>query len=215
MSADATQKDMSTVENTKSSKWVSYVIEGAILALALALVLVLRFAVYLPALVVSQSMERTLLVDDRVLIDHRESLHGTWRRGDIVLFAAPSTWEDEPTGDVPIEDREQLIKRVIGLPGEKVDVLADQVWINGKLLSEKYIKPTPVAQLRAGEQIQPRPVSVVLGASQYFVMGDNRGDSEDSRIRGPISDQDMLGRAVRVFWPLGRAGGLALPDYKQ
>jgi signal peptidase I len=206
---------MSTVENTKSSKWVSYVIEGAILVLALVLVLAIRFYVYQPAMVISQSMERTLLVDDRLLIDHRASLHGTWRRGDIVLFAAPPSWYDEPSGDVPVEDRDQLLKRVIGLPGEKVDVFEDEVWINGKLLAENYIKPTPIADLRAGSQTQPRPVSVTLGAGQYFVMGDNRGNSEDSRIRGPIGDRDILGRAVRVFWPLGRAGGLAIPDDKQ
>jgi signal peptidase I len=202
---------MNTVENTKSSKWVVYLIEGAILVLALVLVLAIRFAVYEPALVISRSMEPALLVGDRLLLDHRYSLRGTWRRGDIVLFAAPNSWNDQPSEDVPVEDRDQLIKRIIGLPGEKVDVFADQVWINGRLLTESYIKPPAP---RSGADIQqPRPISVTLGTGQYFVMGDNRDNSEDSRLRGPIGDQDIVGRGVRVFWPLGRAGGLSLPDY--
>ncbi|HEX8236777.1 MAG TPA: signal peptidase I [Abditibacteriaceae bacterium] len=204
---------MSTVHSTKSSKLVAYLIEGAILVLALVLVLAIRFAVYEPALVISRSMEPSLLIDDRLLIDHRNSLHGTWRRGDIVLFAAPNSWNNEPSEDVPVEDRDQLIKRIIGLPGEKVDVFADQVWINGRLLAESYIKPSAP---RPGEDIQQlRPISVTLGTGQYFVMGDNRGNSEDSRIRGPIGDRDIIGRAVRVFWPWGRSGGLTVPDYKQ
>lgn len=203
---------MSTSENAKSSKWVSYLIEGGILVLALVLVLVIRLAVYEPALVISKSMEPSLLVNDRVLLDHRESLHGNWRRGDIVLFAAPSSWH-EGGEDLPLEDRDQLIKRVVGLPGETVTVVVDKVWINGKLLTENYIKPTPVANARDGDLVQPRPVEIKLGTGQYFVMGDNRGNSEDSRLHGPISDRDIMGRAVRTFWPLGHAGGLPLPDY--
>ena len=204
---------MSTSENAKGSKWIAYLIEGAILVLALVLVLVIRLAVYEPALVISKSMEPALQVDDRILIDHRESLHGQWRRGDIVLFYAPQSWDDELSNDMPREDRDQLIKRVVGLPGERLDVVGDKVSINGKLLAESYIKPTPVAQLRAGSH--PQPVSVVLGRGKYFVMGDNRANSEDSRLRGPISDSDIIGRTTRVLWPLGRAGGLALPDYEQ
>ena len=204
---------MSTSENTKSSKWVAYLIEGGILILALVLVLVIRFAVYEPALVISKSMEPSLKVDDRVLLDHRESLHGHWRRGDIVLFAAPSSWNEDPAEELPLEDRDQLIKRVVGLPGETVAVFVDKVWINGKLLTEKYIKPTPEAGSRGGDLVQPRPVQLKLGPGQYFVMGDNRGNSEDSRLHGPISDRDIMGRAVRIFWPLGHAGGLPLPDY--
>jgi signal peptidase I len=120
---------MSTSENAKGSKWIAYLIEGAILVLALVLVLVIRLAVYEPALVISKSMEPALQVDDRILIDHRESLHGQWRRGDIVLFYAPQSWDDELSNDMPREDRDQLIKRVVGLPGERVDVVGDKVSI--------------------------------------------------------------------------------------
>jgi signal peptidase I len=198
---------MSTSENTKSSKWITYLIEGAILVVALVLVLAIRFGVYVPALVTSRSMLPTLHMNDRVLVDHRDSLSGTWRRGDIVLFSAPDTWVDESERAVPAANREQLIKRVIGLPGEQVDVLGSQVWINGQLLQESYISPTPEAE--------PRPLRVVLGKGQYFVMGDNRTNSQDSRELGPVNNSDVIGRALRVLWPPGRTGTLPRPSYSE
>jgi signal peptidase I len=200
---------MSETESPKSSKWIVYLIEGSILVLAVVLVLAIRFGVYDRALVMSRSMQPTLRVDDSLLIDHRDSLRGTWRRGDIVLFTAPDSWMADSERSLPTEDRERLIKRVVGLPGERVDVQGAQIWINSRPLQESYATPAVTGA-------RPAPAYTwTLGSNQYFVTGDNRGNSEDSRMLGPISDDDIIGRAVRIVWPPARSGPLPLPDYKQ
>lgn len=191
--------------DTKKNKWVTLAIEVTILVLTVALFLTIRVYVYETAIVVSRSMQPTLQVGDRLLADHRASLAGSWQRGDIVLFDAPAAWEDDGTyGGFS----SQLIKRIIGMPGEEVYVAGDgQIYINGSTqpLNEPYI---------AARQLTT-PVHIVLGQDEYFVMGDNRGNSQDSRDHGPIRDQNIHGRALRVFWPPGRGGALATPSYDQ
>jgi signal peptidase I len=187
----------------KGNKWVSLAIETAILVVALVISLAIRFGVYESAIVISRSMEPTLLVNDRLIVDHRLSLAGTWRRGDIILFDAPPWWgEDANDGGTPM----QLVKRIVGMPGETVDVTADgNVYINvaAKPLHEPYV-----------EKIAPtHPAHVQLGEAQYFVMGDNRPNSDDSRRNGPINDENIHGRIVRIFWPLARSGAVSPPNY--
>lgn len=188
---------------TKKNKWVTLAIESAILVLAVGLGLAIRFGVYESAIVVSRSMQPTLQVDDRMLVDHRASLAGTWQRGNVVLFNAPQSWGgDEDYGGFP----SQLVKRIIGLPGEEIYIAGDgQIYINGstKPLNEPYIAERELTQ----------PVHVVLRSDEYFMMGDNRGNSEDSRDHGPIRDTDIHGRAIRIFWPPGRSGAIATPTY--
>ncbi len=201
----------------KSSKWLVYCIEGAILVLALLLGLAIRYGVYESALVISRSMEPTLQVGDRLLIDHRSSLHGAWRRGDIVLFEPPASWNtgEEIEGEPP----DQLIKRVVGLPGEIIEVRPEGVSINGRVLRESYINTTPPGDASAsafapGSGSDPLfSAPLKLGPGQYFVMGDNRANSDDSRRRGPVSDRNIQGRAVRLIGPWGRFGALPAPGY--
>ena len=176
------------------AKWLTCLIEAVILLLGLALVVLLRVGVYEPAYIPSASMEDTLRQGDRVLIDHRSSLHGQWKRGDVVIFDADGEWGKEET----------LIKRVIGLPGETVDLMQGQIYINGKSLAENYLKETPAAQDMS---------RVVLEPGEYFVMGDNRNHSDDSRYNGPVKDEQISGRATMVFYPLSRFGRLPRPGY--
>ncbi len=188
---------------TASNKTLTWIIEGAIIVLALLLGLAIRLGVYESAVIISRSMSPTLLVGDRLLIDHRNSLHGQWRRGDIIAFTPPLSWAvAEENGEA---QGEQYVKRVIGLPGETVDVQAGATAINGKLLGEPYINQTPSPD----EGLK----RWTLGPDQYFVMGDNRANSADSRDHGPISDSDINGRAVRILAPLGRSGALKSPKY--
>ncbi|HEX8833731.1 MAG TPA: signal peptidase I [Abditibacteriaceae bacterium] len=180
----------------KSDPRVTRIIEGTILFIALVLGLVLRLGVLESARVVSGSMKPTLAVNDTLLIDHRSSLHGKWKRGDIVLFNAPPQWES---------DDATFVKRIIGLPGEKLDIMPDDaIYVDGKKLNEKYTSKLRYVQQHMIE---------VLGPGEYFVMGDNRGNSDDSRDRGPIKDEDIRGRVILRLTPLSSFGKIAPPDY--
>jgi signal peptidase I len=187
---------MPRLEKNKPST-LTYIIEGAILVLALLLGLAIREGVYETSIVISRSMEPTLLVGDRLLIDHRTSLHGGWRRGDIVLFVPPASWQDE--------QQESYLKRVIGLPGETIETGPAGVTINGQALREEYTISAPPDE---------SPIRITLGAGQYFMMGDNRANSADSRKYGPVSDVDIRGRALWRLGPLGRTGKLPKPSYQ-
>jgi signal peptidase I len=116
--------------------------------------------------------------------------HGV-HRGDIVVFNKP------PNDTTPgVKD---LIKRVIGLPGETISGQNGQVYINDHPLAEPW--------LPKGETTQPFPATRIP-AGDYFMMGDNRGDSADSRIIGPIPKRLFIGRAFLRVWPLSRIGTL-------
>jgi len=177
-----------------AGKLLLRVFEGVVLLLAVAFGLMIRWGVYETAIVTSGSMQPTVDIGDRLVIDHRKSLHGRWRRGDILLFDTPVTWEGEA---------ELLVKRLIGLPGETVEVRQGAVFVNGKPLKETYIRATP------DEQSYLR----VLKPGEYYVLGDNRGTSNDSRDNGPITERDIRGRAVWRLTPVNGFGGLASPAY--
>jgi len=147
----------------------------------------------------SGSMIPTLQVGDRILVDKLSyHLHGVGR-GDIVVFSKP------PLEQQKIND---LVKRVIGLPGETISSVNGQVYINGKLLHEPWLQP--------GVETAPGPNPVPFNldkpykipAGEYYVMGDNRTDSEDSRWFGPIPRSLIVGRAFVRIWPLSHLGGL-------
>lgn len=161
-----------------------------VLVSAVGVALLLRAFVFQAFFIPSESMETTLLVDDRLLVNKLSYRVGEVDRGEIVVFRR--------TEDQPGEFRE-LIKRVIGLPGETVEARDNTIFINGQVLIEPYLTP--------GEVIGDfGPVDVP--ADQYFVMGDNRDNSGDSRVFGPIDREQIIGRAFFLFWPLDRIGSL-------
>jgi len=107
------------------------------------------------------------------------------QRGDVIVFHPPPP--NDPSRD--------FIKRVIGVPGDTVDVRQGAVYVNGARISEPFIQqPTFPLNLRYTHD--------VLGPDQYYVMGDNRGNSSDSRAWGPVSGDAIVGRAWLVYWPL-------------
>lgn len=187
------QKASVPAPQESSHKWIPRVIEGVILFLALILGLTIRLAVFETAIVISRSMQTTLEVGDRVLVDHRSTLKGEWQRGDVLLFDPPEDWGD---GD-------SLTKRLIALPGETIRIDAFEIYINGHLLHEPYIHQ------KDGNWNQ----TIHLGPSQYWVMGDNRDNSEDSRALGPISEENIRGRGLWRIYPLTRIGRLTRPTY--
>jgi signal peptidase I len=136
----------------------------------------------------SASMEPTLLIGDRILVDKLSyHLHDVGRF-DIVVFATPPKEDSDPS----ITD---LVKRVIGLPGDVISSRGGQVYINGRLLPEPFLPPGTVTTDIVTQKVPP---------NEYFVMGDNRSDSQDSRYFGPISRSLLVGRVVLRIWPLSR-----------
>lgn len=187
----------------KGNRALTIAIEMAVVLVAVLIGFAIRYGVYYTAIVTSESMESTLQINDRMLVDHRASLSGTWKRGDVVLFKIPDTWKRNEADERDQEEGIELVKRVIGLPGESIEVSNDGVMVAGQKLDEPYLK----------EKMDTPPVQIVLGEKQYFLMGDNRNNSDDSRANGPVDNNDILGRAVRLVGPLSRFGALAHPNY--
>jgi signal peptidase I len=134
--------------------------------------------------VYGQSMEPNYATDQRLIIEKLSYHFRTPRRGDVVILADPNG------GPIP------LIKRVVGLPGERVTIGQGQVYIDGARLDEPYVTQhtTGLAQ------------SWVVPPLEVFVMGDNRSNSRDSRYFGAVPLDSILGHAVFRYWPLGELG---------
>ena len=161
-------------------EWILVLLVAVLVAIGMRAFVVQTF--WIP----SGSMEPTLNVNDRVLVDklsyHLHAVH----RGDIVVFT-------KPPGEVLGPGINDLVKRVIGLPGETISAHGGQVYINGKLLAEPWLPKGVVTGNFS-------PVHIPQG--YYFVMGDNRPFSSDSRVFGPISGSLIVGRVVMRIWPL-------------
>jgi len=161
-------------------EWIG-IIAAALLAALLIKTFLLQ-AFYIP----SESMVPTLKISDRVLVNKLSYRMHDVHRGDIVVFKRPPSEASDPT----IKD---LIKRVIALPGERVEGREGHVFINGKELQEPYL-PAGITTLDFPAQVIP--------AKSYWVMGDNRPRSKDSRYFGPIGSNLLVGRAFIRIWPV-------------
>ena len=171
-----------------------------ILLAALALTFLLRTFVVQTYSIPSGSMEPTLMIGDRIVVDKLSyHLHGVGR-SDIVVFSTPPK---ENCAGPPVSD---LVKRVIGLPGETVSLSGGRVYINGKVLAEPWLPPSEQASTAPGPSEAPyslhRPFKVP--ANDAFVMGDNRTDSCDSRFWGPIRESTIVGKADLRIWPISK-----------
>ncbi len=159
----------------------------------------------------SSSMEDTLQINDRVLVNKLAYQFSDVSRGHIIVF-------DDPRGPVLEEEnfvtavlrnvaeaiglsapRSEFIKRVVALPGDTIEISDSTVYINNSALSEPYLKPG---------SLMPDYGPETVGPNHVFVMGDNRLQSQDSRFFGPIPTEDIVGRAFVIMWPPSRWGGL-------
>lgn len=141
----------------------------------------------------SKSMKPTLRVGDRILVDKLSVDFGTINIGDIIVFKAPPAEHCEVT---KITD---LVKRVIGLPGDHLTSKGNTIYVNGKALKEKWTHFEPL-----GNQIG----NVVVPKNTYFMMGDNHANSCDSRTWGTVPRSDIIGKAFLRVWPPLRVGFL-------
>jgi signal peptidase I len=161
------------------------------------LTLCLAFGVRIAAaqcyLIPSISMEPTLEINDRLLVD-KISYHFTSpHRGDVVVFTPPpAIVEKEKSAD-------PFIKRIIGLPGEQIEVKSGRVYVNNQPLQENYIADRP--DYNWGPQIVPR--------NSYLVLGDNRNQSYDGHFWGFLNRDRLIGKAVVRFWPPERFSDFA------
>jgi signal peptidase I len=172
----------------------------SLITLAVVIAVVLRTFVVGTYLIPSGSMEPTLMINDRILVDkvayHLHSIH----RADIVVFSTPPA---ENCGGAPVAD---LVKRVIGLPGETVSLSRGQVYINGKHLAEPWLPRSAQQDTTPGPSQAPYALThpYTVPAGDVYVMGDNRTVSCDSRYWGPIRDSSIVGKVDFRIWPLSR-----------
>ena len=165
-----------------------------IIAVAAIIAIVLHKFVLQRTEIISGSMIPTIEINERVIANRLAYLLSDPKRGDVVFFANPD------------DESETFVKRIIGLPGETVQILEDgSILINGEVLEENYGKEVIRAD-RLGTAAEP----VTLGENEYFVLGDNRNDSMDSRYPnvGPITKDQMIGKAVFRLFPITKIGGI-------
>ena len=160
------------------------------IVVALVIVLVLT-SIIKPTIVKESSMEPTLYENHYLIVNKLAYKTGEPERGDIIVFESDLETDDG--------DKKLLIKRIIGLPGETIKVTGGNVYIDGQLLAEEYLK----------DGITPGEIEdCYIEDGELFVMGDNRIVSIDSRELGCINEETVLGKAVLRLFPFNQIGGL-------
>lgn len=177
-------------EKKKTSYFKDYLLPVII---ALAIVVVLRMFVIGMYYVPSGSMIPTLEINDRVVATKFTYQIGEPERGDVVVFKYPVNEEQGIETVI-------YVKRCIGLPGETLEIKNNTVFIDGTPLVEDYLN-TGTSMPDFG------PVTIPEG--EYFMMGDNRNDSSDSRVWGTVKDEYLVAKAQFIYWPFSHMGGLS------
>jgi len=184
-----------------------------IVAVALGLALGIQAILVKPFRIPSESMVPTLEVGQRVLVDRVSLRFGTPDRGDVLVFKPPKGSDDNVCGvhqpsdapcprPTPQHSDTNYIKRVVAVGGDRLKVLRGRVYLNGRRQNEPFIAPS------ADCEICNLPHEITIPKGMYFMMGDNRGESADSRYWGPIPKKWIVGEAFMTYWPPGRIGGL-------
>jgi len=159
-----------------------------IVAAAFILALLIQQFIVKPYVIPSPSMEPTLVEGDRVLVNRLSYHFRAPERGDIIVF--------EPPGN---EGSEPFIKRVVAVGGDTVSVHNGVLWINGEAQDEPYLREYPI--------LDDFP-EVTIAPGHVWAMGDNRNNSGDSRVFGPVSEDAIIGVAFAIYWPPDDFGGL-------
>jgi signal peptidase I len=189
-----------------------------IVAVAVALAFLIQAFLVKPYRIPSPSMEPTLKVGQRVLVDRIGTHFGDPSIGDIVVFHPPKGADPQPPvcGNLtegtlggapcgvptPQRSSQTFIKRVVAGPGDTVSIIGGHAIVNGQRQKDGYIAPCA----SAGACTFPKTITVPSG--EYFMMGDNRGRSDDSRFWGPVPKRWIIGGAFFTYWPPDRIGFL-------
>jgi len=159
------------------------------LLIAVGLALVIIIFLYQPVKVEGTSMAPLLSDQERIFINKFVYRFASIHRGDVVVF-----W-------YPLDRSKSFIKRVIGLPGEEIEIRQGMLYVDGQAIAEPYVPP----QYEDISDFGP----VRVPDDSYFVMGDHRISSNDSRVFGPVSSRFIYGRAVFAYWPVDHFGSLS------
>jgi signal peptidase I len=172
--------------------WVIVLVVALLVALGIRTFVLQQFYISGP------SMETTLFQPNRVLVNKLSYRFGDIDRGDVVVF-------DRVTSNGRSVQHDDLIKRVVGLPGETVAIRSCNVFIDDKMLEESYLPKRDLEQTDLVARCrQPEMAPVEVPEGQVFVLGDNRPQSMDSRVFGPVDKKSIVGRAFVVIWPISR-----------
>lgn len=169
---------------------------------SVAIIGAIGLAIYLfiaqPHKVSGSSMLPTLLTGDYIITNKVGYRFSSPQKGQIIVFKNPR------------KETEDFIKRIIGIPGDKVKILNSKIIVNGKELEENYLDETiitnPRSFLKEGEEI-------IVPEGRYFVMGDNREASSDSREWGYITKEEIIGQALFRYWPITSFGVILAAQY--
>jgi signal peptidase I len=162
--------------------WLVEYLESIVIALVLALII--RTFLFQPFYIPSGSMEPTLQIGDRIIVSKFSYYFSEPKRGDITVFK------------YPLDPKRDFIKRVIGLPGDVVGIKDSQLYLNGMIVPEPYVLHQEYGDFGP----------VVVPEQYFFVLGDNRNNSQDSRNWGFVPKKKLVGKAQVIFWPFNRAG---------
>lgn len=190
---------------TKSSAQDSWWLEAAkTVGLSLLLAFGIRSYVAEARYIPSGSMEPTLQINDRLIIEKISYYLHKPQRGDIVVFNPTKTLRAQGFKDA-------FIKRVVGLPGDRVAIKQGSVFVNSERLIEPYVAngaktSVETCSLEGVSAFLAQPITIPQGS--ILVLGDNRNNSYDGRCWGLVSDGDVVGRASFRFWPINRTGTL-------
>jgi signal peptidase I len=171
----------------KAKRYIKYIILDVLIAAVVSILLITYVASAYK--IEGHSMYKTLIDQERIIISKLAVKGNNINRYDIVVIHKP----DEP--------KRSIIKRIIGLPGEIIEIKKGDVYINGKLLYEPYLRIEKDIMFRA---IGMKPLLIPGG--HFFVMGDNRPISQDSRAFGPVTSSSIYGKTIFRYWPLSRLG---------
>jgi signal peptidase I len=184
-----------------------------IVAVALGLALGIQAFLVKPFRIPSESMVPTLEIGQRVLVDRVSYRFSDPDYGDVVVFKPPRGADDNVCGaqrrpDQPCprsteaRSSTNFIKRVVGTPGDRLKVIDGAVYIDGRK------QQTWGARMDSSCDICNLPDEITIPKGQYYMMGDNRGESADSRAWGPVPKKWIIGQAFMTYWPPGRIGFL-------
>jgi signal peptidase I len=194
------QKSDIKQKSDSSSGWRAWRENIILVAIALCLAFLIRTFIAEPRYIPSESMIPTLHTGDRLVVEKISYRLHPAKFGDIVVFQPPQQLQNQGYAK-----DQAFIKRIIARDGEEVRIADGIVYLNGKPLQETYIAEPP-ARPYPDKQDTTACQQVKVPANEFFVLGDNRNDSRDSRYWCFLPQENIIGRAVFRFWPLDRFG---------